>query len=292
MKIKYIKDDSGVFSNFLRTIDWLWLKNYVDFDLEIDWSYNGKNLFDNILTLNLEKTDRIPEIETSSWVELVIRKTDLENDPGTHARRSSLPFYTDFEMNGCIGYFYTTPDIYFHKDFKVLRAEFNKIINKYIEFNSSFIQDNLCFNPDLKTLAVHLRYPNHYCHDRHNGALFNHDNFFEQNSIFVQEVFEKESFDQVYIACDSLEFIHQIMTRIPNDKVFYHKYDRGDSNLDWTQKRRPMDDEVKNMFIDFINLKHCSHSIVSTSNVAFGLLCHNTNMTFEMFPMLRNLHGM
>jgi hypothetical protein len=293
MKIKYVKDESGVFSNYLRVVDWLWLKDYVDFELEIDWKYGGKNLLEDILSFKFENTNIEPSLTTSSWVEQDAKKISNELKVGLNKRRQSIPSYSEFEMNGHPGYFYTTPKAYFHKDFKLIRKEFNSVIGKYTDFDVKFIEENLKFNSHNRTLGVHLRCPKHYCHDRHNGVqLTSNDDFFVQNADFVIAAFERNSFDQIYIACDSFSFIDKILTKIPSKKVFYHAYDRGDDELDWFEKNRAMDDEVKNMFVDFINLKYCSHAILSTSNVAFGLLCHNTEMTFEMFPILRNLHGM
>ena len=292
MKVKYVKDGSGIFSNYLRMIDWLWLKDYIDFDLEIDWNHDNIDLLDSIIDVKLQKTSISPDLCTSNWVEQEVNKLSVEKHPGLAARRSSIPFYNDFRINDCVGYFYTTPEIYFHKDFSTLRKEFNKIIGKYIEINDDFIRQHTLFNTKNKTLAVHLRYPGHYCYERHNGNLFSHQSFFEHNADFVKSVFDQMNFQQIYVACDSSIFIDLINQRIDSEKVFYHIYDRGDSNQDWTQKNRPITDEIKNMFIDFINLKQCHHSIISTSNVAFGLLCHNKDMSFEIFPMLKELHGM
>jgi hypothetical protein len=292
MAVELIKDNSGVFSNYLRVIDWLWYHKYSDCGVVLNW--NG--LLDGILSLNIDVSKQI-KIKTSQWVEV---ESDKLNENFLYQRRSKIPFYDDYSfstigVHNKTGYFYTNPRIYNEKNFPILRQELSSVQNDYVVFNESFIKskNSNIVNKNENILGVHLRFSGHYCHNTHNGPQFTNCNFYKQNAEFVNEKFKSGNYDFVYIACDVLEFYDEIYKLIPKSKILKLEYERLVGDLDWSDKKNiDMKLEVQNVFFDFLNLSKTRHLIMSVSNISFSVIALNENLTFEFFPMLKNIHGM
>lgn len=287
--IEYIKDNSGVFSNFLRVLDWMWYHKYSKVPIVINWF----GYLDSVLKF---KTNQMVDVDislkTSKWVEQESSKLDKT---ALSSRRLSIPFYDSYSMRGCRGYFYTTPRIYFEKEFTILRREFKKLFDEFILFNDEFInspKSNLV-DGTKKVLGVHLRYSGHYCHGQHEGPIFSNNNFYQENANFIHKKFKEEGYDFLYIACDVEDFYDEIYKIIPMEKVLKLDYERISGDRDWSEKRDiNFKNEVENVFHDFLNLSRTNHMVISVSNVCFGVLTFNPNLTYEFFPMLSELHGM
>lgn len=287
------KDGSGIFSNFLRVIDWLWYSEYTGESVCFDWKEGQNDLFDGIL--NIKGTCEKPEYETSNWVEFC----NLQLNEKIELRRSKIPFYRK-EKYYSKGYFYTTPDIYKEEHFNLLRNELYNVFTKRIEFCEDFLklpQTNL-LKREERNLGVHIRSMQHYLqNDHHNGNTLNLNivEFYKQNAHFVMQEFFEGKYDKVYIACDISDFIEEVKALIPEEKIVFINYTRGNNNQDWKDKyRKESYDsfvEMKNCFIDAYNLSQCNHFIMSVSNIAFGVLIFNPNIEYKMFPMLENLYG-
>ena len=282
------KDANGIFSNFLRILDWYCYKEYTNEEIFIDWNFNDLDLLS--LVFDYSKPENLENIKlnTNNWV----KHSNFTIDINYNNFINKIPFYEKYN-----GYFYTTPEIYKEKDFQILRDEWNYIFNKNLKFKESFIKDNKNKKivSDKKTLGVHLRSPQHYCHNRHNGPQLSIDTsiFYSEQAKYVKEYFENNQYEQVYVACDIVEFINYIKLYIPEDKILYHNYSRGTGNMDWREKPNfSHNEEIINCFTDVYNLSMCDELIMSTSNIVFGILMINNKIKYNFFPNLENFHGM
>jgi hypothetical protein len=287
--IEYKKDNSGVFSNFLRVIDWIWYHKYSKCPISINW--NG--YLDDILSLkNIENLNDNLSFSTSNWVE---SESYRLNSKSLVERRLSIPFYDDYSLRGVRGYFYTNPKIYTEKDFNILRNEFRGLYDNYIQFKDDFLnsEKSNIVDESKNVLGVHLRYSGHYCHNFHEGPRFINNDFYRENAEFVAKIFEKDKYEYIYVACDVEDFYYEIFKLVPKEKVLRLNYNRIIGDNDWSERPNiDMKLEVENVFYDFFNLSKTKYLLMSVSNVCFGVLTFNPELNYEFFPMLNNLHGM
>jgi hypothetical protein len=286
--IEYVKDNSGVFSNFLRVLDWIWYHKYSNVPISINW----QGTIDGVLKLNTLSEEKDIQFSTHKWVESESYRLD---EYALDSRRNSIPFYDDYVLRGVRGYFYTNPKIYTEENFHILRNEFRNLYDNFINFEEDFLRSNKSniVSKEFKTLGVHLRYSGHYCHNFHEGPKFNNEHFYKENAEYVLQSFIKGNYEYVYIACDVEDFYDEVFKLIPKEKVLRLDYKRNTGDKDWSDKLNiDMKLEVENVFHDFFNLSKTDHLIMSVSNVSFAVLTINPVLSFELFPMLSNLHGM
>lgn len=280
-KIK--KDGSGVFSNFLRAIDWFWYSFYTNDNICLDWNLNGNNLLGEIFNIN-QKCDNIV-YETFSYVE----KSGLPLNSKIQLRRDSVSLYKKYN-----GYFYTTPDIFFENDFQTLRNEMNKGFLKGFEYKGSFkmIPENNYFSVNDNVLGAHIRNPVHYKNSNQFPIQVDVSAFFKEAAFFIESNMKEGNFDKVYIACENSELFLHLEKLIGKEKILSNPIERTNSNIDWEFKPNlNMGKEVYNCFIDVYNLTKCKKILGSTSNMFIGALVMNPIVEFEMFPVTKKLHG-
>jgi len=302
--IELVKDGSGIFSNFLRIMDWLWYHDRSKTPLLVNWKDQmdphityKEDLLKSIVEFDIDSTNFkfSRKSTTNQWVEYCNLGLSAEC---LSERRRTIPFYDKYNLQSRLksgGYFYTTPEVYREKDFFLLRNLFFDLFQRYVSFNRDFLNSpNSNIVPKgSKTLGVHLRYMGHYCHNVHQGPAFSHGSFYQDNARFIQKVFEEQGYDYIYVACDVSMLIEELKNLIPSGKLLFLNYDRCPSDTDWRSKRDlDMHKETLNVFHDFVNLNKASHAVISTSNLVFALLCYNPKMSYEFYPMLNNLHGM
>lgn len=282
-KIK--KDESGVFSNFLRAIDWFWYSHYTNDKVCIDWNLNGKDLLGEIFDIKQNCENII--YETNCFVE----KANLPLNGKVELRRKQVPFYSKYG-----GYFFTTPELYFEKDFQYLRNEMYKGFLEGFEFKNSFKsieETNLIKNPE-KTLGVHLRNPIHYRHSNKHSYPIQVDtsNFFSEAAKFIESQMNENGFENLYIACENSELFSQVKSLIGEERILSNPVPRSNQNIDWMEKSNfDMEEEVRNCFIDVYNLTKCKKALGSTSNMFLGVLVMNPEAEYEIFPIVKELHG-
>lgn len=287
------KDGSGVFSNFLRILDWLWYSKYTGNQVCFDWTESGKDLLSSIIDVG-PKCDQV-KFNTSNWVEFC----NLPLSDDIERRRSKIPFYKK-DIYYSKGYFYTTPEIFKEPEFQLVRDELNSIFKEKVKFKDSFLslpQTNI-LDKNQKNLGVHIRSMQHYLKNSHHKGkelTISVSEFYSENAKFVKKEFEEGGYDKVYVACDINDFMVEVKKLIPEQNLVFIDYRRGNNNQDWKDKYIVFgydgETETTNCFIDAYNLSICQDLIMSVSNVAFGVLCMNSKMRFKMFPMLENLYG-
>lgn len=282
-KIK--KDDSGVFSNFLRAIDWFWYSCYTGEKICVDWTLNGKDLLEPIF--HHKGGCETLLYETDKFVE----KSNLSLNEKIANRRNSISFYEKYR-----GYFYTTPEVYFESDFQVLREEMFKGFQTGFEYKDEFKslpQTNL-IGVDERVLGIHVRNPLHYRHNDSNPYPIQTDKdvFFSETAEFTYKEMEKGRYEKVYVACENSQMFNHMVQLVGENSVIQIDCQRIKENIDWFDKPNlNMEAEVLNCFIDVYNLTKCKKIMGTTSNMFFGTLVMNPKTEFGMLPISNHLHG-
>lgn len=285
------KDGSGVFSNFMRAVDWFWYSMYTGEKICLDWNYQGVNLLSDIF----EESHSCDswKYETVQFVE----KSGLPLNPLIEKRRDSLSLYRKYN-----GYFYMSPDIYHEPELHLLRKEMHKAFNSGFKYKKDFVysENTNIVDKDIKTLGIHLRNPIHYRLTSNSpygqGLPIDTQHIFEECSDFIMSKMEQGKFEKIFIACENQNLIDLLESRIGKSAVLYHKHERLRENIDWESKPNIRNlentkNETVNCFIDVYNLSLCDGFIGTVSNMAFGVIIMNPDSEFFMFPMFEKIHG-
>jgi hypothetical protein len=282
------KDNSGVGSNFIRLLDWLWYAKYSKDEIYIDWNIGGVDLLARVFHYN--NPERLSD---SKFYDHFVGKFNELDQSVINERRKDISFYDRYNMLDIgvkSGYFCATPEVYFEKDFYLLRNTFNGVFNHRFSLTEKFKESLLV--KTVKTLGIHLRFPSHYRINNHHGrtASLEIKSFFGDCAKFIYEKFIYEKFEKIYVACDIKDFYGILSKYFQDNQMIKISYDRLEGNTDWAQGNRQASDIVYNAFLDIFNLSQCDKLICGVSNLTLTTLIVNPNLEFEFFPCLRSLH--
>jgi len=283
------KDVYGLGSNFLRLLDWLWYAKYSGDEVYIDWTENGKDLLSDIFIY--KNPDKLIDGKTYNHY---VGKFNGLNQNAINNRKRDIYYYDKYKMPNIgvqAGYFYTTPDVYYEKDFALFRNVFHDIYSTKFSPTQKFNNDLL--NKTTTVLGVHLRQRSHYCLNHHNGAVaFNDIPLFWANCAkAVYDMFCKSGCEKIYVACDVEDFFICLEKYIKKDLVLKLDYNRLKGDMDWSEGQRDISSIVYNSFLDIFNLSRCDKLICGVSNFSLISLVVNTNLSFELITNLKSMHG-
>lgn len=275
------KDDNGIFSNFLRALDWAWYHHYTKEPIYVDWGYNGQNLFNIFFNQKFEKPSS-DYINTFDFVE----RSKINLNSKIELRRNKIPYYRKYvgdAIHTMGGYFYCNPTIYSEPDFYILRKELNMIFNTYFSFTDEFLKNIfLPLNPAKKILGVHLRSPQHYVMNCNNLS-----DFYLENAKYTYEYMKNNEYEYVYVASDMVPFFESLKVYIPSENILHIPYDRLNGlNDDWSIKTYSMVDEIKNVLLDVVNMSRCNELIGGSGNVFISTLLLNPKIKYHLYPNL------
>lgn len=282
----------GIGSNFLRMIDWLWYAKHSKEEVYVDWTNDGIDVLSKVFNYNNPKK----QVNSKYYDHYVGRFNDQLDKNVIDDRKRDISFYDKYGMDSIgvkSGYFYGTPDVYFEKDFRLLRNLFNNILSQRFVVKDKF--KNCLFDKKFKTLGVHARIVEHYCSVRHNGpnAINLNDSvpFFNSCAKFTHEKFIQDGFEKIYLACDIVDFYNALLNYFNDDQIIKINYERLVGNMDWDKGNRKSSEMIHNAFLDIFNLSKCDSLICGVSNLTMVSLIINPNLKFEFFPFLKQLHS-
>lgn len=280
------KDNSGVFSNFLRVLDWTWYHHYTGDPIYIDWEHNGENLFDYFFNQKFDKPAG-EYVETFDFVE----RSKINLNPKIELRRNKIPYYKKYvgdATNTMGGYFYCNPTIYGEPEFYLLREELNMIFNTYFSFSDNFLQNSfLPLYNTQKILGVHLRSPQHYVMN-----CSNLPEFYLVNAKYTYEYMQNNGYEYIYVASDMLPFFEALKMYIKEENILCINYNRlAGLNDDWVAKTHSMSDEIKNVLLDVVNMTRCTELIGGSGNVFIATLLLNPTIKYHLYPNLLDKHS-
>jgi len=265
------RDSAGVFSNFLRVLDWYWYSYYTETPVCVEWMDGDRNIFEDFFKVK-QKVEPQDAFSTTAYVE----RSGIELNPKIELRRQKIPYYSKYE-----GYFYTTSQIYHEPELDILRKEMNMIFNHYLEFSNSFLANSFINNDRI--LGVHLRSPQHYT------INIDLNDFYRQNAVYTLQYMEENKYDYVYVASDMNPFFDELKKLLPADRILSINYNRLNGlNDDWWVKNNSLSEEVKNVLIDVVNMTKCSELIGGSGNVFLTTLFLNPDIKFHLYPLLND----
>jgi len=285
------KDVFGVGSNFLRLLDWLWYSKYSKDEVYIDWNIDGVDPLAKIFDYN--NPTNFKDAKTyNHYVGKFTKELDINS---INARKKDVYFYDKYGVKSIganSGYFYTTPNVYYEKDFCLLRNTLYDVFRQRFTLSNEF--QKVLIDKKSKTLGVHVRYLQHYCEERHNGPcpISDFKKFLDDCAKISYERFTDGEFERIYVACDMNDFYDSISKYFSEDKIIKISYERLNGNTDWGLGNRKALDLIYNTFLDIFNLSRCDKLICGVSNLTLTSLVVNRDLGFEFFPSLKNLHSL
>lgn len=283
------KDKCGIGSNFLRLLDWLWYTKHSNDNVYIDWMYNGLDLLAQVFDY-----DNIKPTNDYKYFDHYVGKYHFElNAEAIEKRKSDISFYTKYgvrAININSGYFYTTPHLYFEPDFYTFRKLMFGIYSGKFSLKKDFKESLI---NDKNILGVHVRAPLHYCEKEHNGpfAIKNAADFFEECSKYVYNVFNKDGYEKIYVACDIEDFFGSLLKYFDEKQIVKTNYLRLTGDKDWTERKYSEEKMFTDVFTDIFNLSRCDKLICGVSNMTLTSMIVCPELKFEFFPRLNNLHS-
>jgi hypothetical protein len=215
------------------------------------------------------------------------------NQKAIERRKNDISFYTKYgveSINISSGYFYTTPSLYFEPDLHIFRQLMFDIYSRRFSLKKSF-EDSLI--NDKNILGVHVRAPLHYCEKQHNGpfAIKNSVEFFNDCGEYVYNIFNKEKYDKIYVACDIEDFFGSLLKYFDDSQIVKTNYLRLTGDKDWTERKYSEEKMFIDVFRDIFNLSRCDKLICGVSNMTLTSMIIRPELKFEFFPRLISLHS-
>lgn len=275
--------NAGFFSNLNAVLGWYWYSMRTDIPIHVYW--NGipqKNIFDvffkqkyNYVPHNFEHnanvqhsslfTEQIKEAYKEDIGEIIFNKYD----------------------NGwffCQGLLYTEPEL------NHIRRLYNHIYLENLKLNSELIQQ-----PQFSenTLGVNYRFLRfYYTNDGKRipfHTLMSTEEYHNKYLTQIESVFESGKYDNIYIASSQQGFLDLCIKKF-KDKVLYLPMKRIGEHQTEFERGSTLTEEYINVLKDVTNLTNCKHLVISPSNLIFGVLYLNPNVTFDIFDFLKETH--
>lgn len=274
--------NAGFFSNLNAALGWYWYSMRTDIPVYVFWDgLQNQNIFDVFFkqkhSYSHHDYEHCANLQHSSLF------TDQIKDAFKEDIGDSL--YDKYD-----GWFFCQGTAYTEPTFYKLRDLYNFIYLENLKFNENQISP-MTFTK--KTLGINYRFIQYYFTNDGSRTQFTQlmstDEYNQKYIDQIESTFESGGFEHIYVASSHRLFFEKCLHKfkdklvyIPMKRVeeFQTEYDRGNS----------LTDEYKTVLEDVTNLTRCHHLIISPSNLAFGTLYLNPNITFNTFKFLEQTH--
>lgn len=271
--------NAGYFSNLNAVLGWYWYSMRTEIPIYVLW--NGipdHNVFDIFYQQKFVYQPHNYEHDAN------VQHSTMFTDQMKEAWKEDIgeTIYNKYD-NGwffCQGLLYTEPD------FNHLRQLYNYIYTENLKFRFNLDQPKLPEN----TLGVNYRFLRFYYTNDGKRTPWHtfvsveeyHKKYMEQ----IESAFENGKFDHIYVASSQQGFLDLCSEKfkdkllsLPMKRIGEHQteYERGVSLIE----------EYTNVLKDVNNLINCRHLVISPSNLIFGVLYLNPNITFDVFDFLK-----
>jgi hypothetical protein len=115
------------------------------------------------------------------------------------------------------------------------------------------------------------------------------DTFIKKYLIQIEQTFENNQFEQIYLGCDQEIFLEKCQMKF-KDKLIYPIHNRARGQEDWFTKTTSLLDEFVYALTDAMNLSKCHYFLGSPSNLTFAVLTFNPDLDFQIFNHLKTVH--
>lgn len=281
MIINKYRWSAGFGSCFLQLLDWYWYSSHTNIPIYAEWDHNNSNFFNDFFVQKQKKTS--PHTIVDSYYTY----SKFRSDEIDQIRYKEVPLYKKY--NDC---FFGKSELYAEDDFKNLLKMHNKLFVDNLSIKSIIPKFNF-----ENTLGVHARYIGHFYTDTNwKNPLrekMSESDYYEKNINQIQETFEKNNFNNIYIGCDDEKFLEICKNHFKDKLLFqnykrhlYHnfqnRYSENDFNVHY--KTRPaLPIENYNALVDIIALSSCQYLIGSVSSFTFSALVFNPDIRFNLF---------
>lgn len=271
--------DAGFFSNLNAVINWYWYSMRTEIPIYVHWDgILNKNIFDLFFSQKYEYKSHF--YENNAFVQHSALFTDQIKD----AFKEDIG---DVLSNKYNNWFFCQGKVYSETDFYKLRLLYNHVYNENLKLNQEFINNNQPLSN--KTLGINYRFIHFYQTESGTPfkSLMSADEYNKKYMDEIELIFETGKFDKIYLASSQRPFFELCLEKF-KDKLLYLPMKRLEADQEEYVRGVSLTEEYTNVIKDVINLTKCDHLLVSPSNIMFGTLYINPNVTFKVFDFLKN----
>ncbi len=274
---------AGFFSNFLKVIHWMVCnvnqEKIVPYFIDKGFKgITGEYIMNKNFNSNKEN---IWEIMFKPTCEYTIDELNNENNVFTvEFPQINNPYPINLYNKG---YIYMNIQVYFANYFNEIRKifynEFKKL--EFTEYLKNILVKESPIIDPKKTLAVMIRYPQHY-----HGVS---SNYFD---LIVQEInVHMKNYEYLYVISNIKEYNDKLKQIFGEKFLMYNKKILVNKNIDWGIEVWDYKKECIDVFCEVYWASQCSYIMGGSSNMLMGALFMNPNVEFKIFDALKNNNG-
>ncbi len=274
---------AGFFSNLNAALGWYWYSMRTEIPAYIHWDgIHNKNVFD--IFFNQKHLYISHNFEHNANVQ----HSPLFTDQIKEAFKEDIgeTIFNKYDS----GWFLCQGLLYTETEFVRIRRLYNYIYTENVKLHT-----DLLHQPTLpeNTMGVNYRFLRfYYTNDGRRvpfSKLMSIDEYHSKYINQIQSTFENGKFDNIYVASSQQGFLNLCSEKfkdklisLPMRRIEEHQteYDRGSSLME----------EYTNVLKDVYNLINCRHLVISPSNLIFGVLYMNPDISFDVFDFLKQTH--
>lgn len=274
---------AGFFSNLNAVLGWYWYSMRTDIPIHVYWDgVPHKNVFDIFFEQKYKYASAEFEYNANFQHHFVFTdqiKEAFKEDIGE-------TIFNSYD-NGwffCQGLLYTEPEI------NHIRQLYNYIYTENLKLNYELIQQ-----PRLpeNIMGVNYRFLRfYYTNDNKRTPFHTLMSVEEYHKKYINQIeasFETGGFDGIYLASSQQGFLDLCIKRF-KDKLLYLPMTRIGEHQTEYERNSTLTEEYTNVLKDVTNLTNCKHLVISPSNLIFGVLYMNPNVSFDVFDFLKQTH--
>lgn len=275
--------NAGFFSNLNAALGWYWYSMRTEIPVYIHWDgMPNKNVFDVFFDQKYNYVHH--DFEHNANFQHSIFYTEQIKEAYKEDIGETIFNKYDNGWFFCQGLLYTEPEI------NHLRKLYNYIYTENLKPRLELIEQSTL--PE-NTMGVNYRFLRFYYTNDGKRIPFHtlmsveeyHKKYLDQ----IEYSFETGKFDKIYVASSQRGFIDLCSSKF-KDKLLFLPMKRIEEHQTEFERGSSLEEEYINVLKDVNNLINCKHLVVSPSNLMFGTLYMNPNISFTVFDFLKQTH--
>jgi hypothetical protein len=275
--------NAGFFSNLNAALGWYWYSMRTEIPIHVHWDgIPQKNIFEEFFYQKYKYEPHQFENNAN------FQHCSLYTEQIKEAYKEDLgeDIFNKYD-NGwffCQGLLYTEPH------FEHVRKLYNYIYTENLKLHSEVLQQ-----PKLpeNTMGVNYRFLRFYfTNDGKRTPFFKLMSVEEYHKKYINQIesaFENGGYDKIYLASSQQGFLDLCLSKF-KDKLLFLPMKRIEEHQTEFERGTTLIEEYVNVLKDVTNLINCRHLVVSPSNLIFGTLYMNPNISFTVFDFLKQTY--
>lgn len=275
--------NAGFFSNLNAVLGWYWYSMRTETPIYVHWDgLYSENAFDKFFEQKHKYVQH--DFEHNANVQHSLLFTDQIKE--AYKEDIGETIFNKYDN----GWFFCQGLVYTEEIFNHLRQLYNYVYTENLKLKTSLLNP---LSIPKKTLGVNFRYIQfYYTNDGKRTpfkTIMSFEEYYKKYMEEIESVFERDNYEHIYLA-SSQKYFTDLCSEKFKDKFicnsmkrvgeYQSEYDRGVS----------LTEEYTKVLEDAINLTNCDHLLVSPSNLMFGVLYINPNISYDVVNFLKETH--